>query len=124
MTLVENVFKRNYISLLAYNTTPYYLLEPGLALATNTICCTSVGLKLGQRRRQWTNVKQTLGERLVFAGLAITGSNKQTQKYIDKKKTCIKKEKTHASDVYMHTRIHENLMPIFTIKAGRHACNA
>ena len=29
-----------------------------------------VGLMLGQRRRRWTNIEPTLGERLVFAGIS------------------------------------------------------
>ena len=30
-----------------------------------------VSLMLGQRRRRWSTIKQTLGQRLVFAGLQI-----------------------------------------------------
>ena len=30
---------------------------------------TSVGLKLGQRRRRWANIKPTLVQRFVFAGI-------------------------------------------------------
>ena len=34
----------------------------------NTIHCPGVCLMLGQRRRRWTNIKETVGQRLVFAG--------------------------------------------------------
>ena len=32
---------------------------------------TSVGLMLGQRRRPWPNIKSTLDQRLVFAGIRV-----------------------------------------------------
>ena len=46
-----------------YMGTNYYS-EP----TANTRRPPNVGSMLGQRRRRWTNIEPTLGERLVFAG--------------------------------------------------------
>ena len=48
--------------------------RPGRGLSSvpaNTRRSPNVVLMSGQRRRWWPNIKTTLGERLVFAGLAI-----------------------------------------------------
>ena len=45
----------------------------------NTRRLTNAGLMLGQRRRRWTNIKPTLGKRLVLAGCLFDLRNQQTQ---------------------------------------------
>ena len=47
---------------------PLYTMPLPIHIPTNMICLSTIGLLLGQRR-WWINIKSTMGQCLVFAGI-------------------------------------------------------